>query len=69
MDEPKFAKDAIVRSSFFYQYFPDGYEAQNRFTVVDTVNRPRKGRVCLVKMVIEPDRVCEIREDQLEPAR
>jgi hypothetical protein len=68
MNEPKFIVGAIVRSGFFYKYFPDGHEGQNRFMVEDTIVRPKKGRVYRVKMIETPNTVCEFREDEIETA-
>ncbi len=68
MNEPKFIIDDIVRSGFFYKYFPDGHEDQNRFKIEDVIVRPGKGRMYRVKMIEEPNAVCEFREDELEPA-
>lgn len=72
INPPKFQSGGRVRTSFFYQRFPDGYEGQNRFEVLGLSGlRPSDDirmheQVYQVRMLVSPFAVRDMREGELD---
>jgi len=73
LNPPKYKAGDRVRTSFFYQRFPDGFEGQNRFEVIgESGLRPSEDkafheRVYQTRMLVSPFAVRDMREGELDP--